>query len=85
MSTEKKITEEELKGLQELIQATNEAHSEIGRLEFAKSNVLKYLDGVMTKRTELTKGLEETYGEVSINITTGEITEVEKEEEAVEA
>lgn len=78
----KKIEEKELKKLQEIEQFFKAANESLGQLtteyEFKKSDILRQVNEKFIKQDELKKELAETYGEnISIDINTGEISEVE--------
>ena len=77
MSTKLKKTE--LKELQEVIGKINEVQMQIGGLEMQKQELI--LVGVEAKKAlgETQKTLEETYGQVQIDIQTGEIKENESD------
>ena len=75
----KKLSEVELKELQKVIGKINEVQVQIGGLEMQKQELI--LVGVEAKKalTETQKALEETYGQVQIDIQTGEIKENESD------
>jgi|TARA_R110000803_G_scaffold163828_1_gene227523 hypothetical protein len=75
----KKLSEVELKELQEVIGKINEVQMQIGGLEMQKQELI--LVGVEAKKAlgETQKTLEETYGQVQIDIQTGEIKENESD------
>lgn len=80
----KKIEEKELKKLQNFETFFAKANEAIGQLvtefEFKKSDVLRQINDQYVKREEFKKELSETYGEnISIDINTGDISEVEQE------
>jgi ribonuclease HII len=71
----KKLTEVELTGLKEAITKVNNIQMQIGGIEAQK---YEYLGMVKTASEELQlvqKDLEEAYGQVNIDINTGEIQE----------
>jgi hypothetical protein len=80
---EKRVIEgKELKKLQEIEQFFKIANETLGQLtteyEFKKSDILRQVNEKFIKQDELKKELVETYGEnISIDINTGEISEVE--------
>ena len=79
------ITEEELKNLQDLVNALNRVQIEIGSIESRKHGLLHQVISLQQQMQTLQKGFEETYGKVDINITDGAITypedvEVNKED-----
>lgn len=78
----KKIEEKELKKLQNFEEFFTKANEALGQLvtefEFKKSDVMRQISDQYVKREEFKKELAETYGEnISIDINTGEISEVE--------
>lgn len=75
----KKLSEVELKELQEVIGKINEVQMQIGGLEMQKQELI--LVGVEAKKAlgETQKTLEEIYGQVQIDIQTGEIKENESD------
>lgn len=75
----KKLSEVELKELQEVIGKINEVQKQIGGLEMQKQELI--LVGIEAKKAlgETQKTLEETYGQVQIDIQTGEIKENESD------
>jgi len=75
----KKLSEVELKELQEVIGKINEVQMQIGGLEMQKQELI--LVGIEAKKAlgETQKTLEETYGQVQIDIQTGEIKENESD------
>ena len=76
----KKLTEDELKSLQEDVSKLNQLHIELGRLENQKHKILHEVNEVEKLFDELQKNLEDKYGKVSINIDNGELTEIEENE-----
>jgi allophanate hydrolase subunit 1 len=76
-----KIENAELSDLQELVKAINQAQLQIGGLEAQKHDLLHQLVGVKNSLNELQQKLEDKYGNVSIDIQTGEIKENESPKE----
>lgn len=74
-----KITEEQLVKLQKFVGTSNELQAQVGNLEIQKAALMSQVFKNQTELSEFQKELEEEYGAVSINITDGEISEVEKE------
>ena len=68
------ITQEELKSLQELVNAMNRAQMEIGSLESRKHTMLHQVSGLQSQMQTMQKTFEDTYGKVDINITDGTIS-----------
>jgi len=67
------VTEEELKNLQNLVNAMNRAQMEVGNLESRKHSILHQVTGLQTQMQTMQKTFEEVYGKVDINITDGTI------------
>jgi len=67
------ITEEELKNLQDLVNALNRVQIEIGSIESRKHGLLHQVISLQQQMQTLQKGFEELYGKVDINITDGAI------------
>jgi len=77
----KKLTEEELKGLQEAVNAMNSLQLQIGGVEAQKHELLHSMEGAKVKLEEVQKQLQEVYGEVSVDIQTGDVKEKEVDTE----
>lgn len=77
----KKLTEEELKSLQENVGKLNQAHIELGRLENQKHKILHQMRDVEKKFDDLQKEFEDKYGKVSVNIDNGDISEITEKNE----
>ncbi len=80
MSKEEKITPEELVELQKFVGNLNQVQMELGKLELQKSQAIGAYAEVQKSMGEFQKGLEEAYGQVSVNIEDGTITVPEAEE-----
>lgn len=83
----KSIEAKELKKLQNFEEFFTKANEALGQLvtefEFKKSDVMRQISDQYVKREEFKKELSETYGEnISIDINTGDISEVEAEPQA---
>ena len=83
---ELKITEEELKQIQDKVQVRTKLVNDIGAIEAQQHELLHALNNVMEKTNETADSLEEKYGKVNINLEDGsyEVIEEEKEEEVAE-
>ena len=77
---ENKLSEKEIKSLQENISKLNQLHIELGRLENQKHKILHQVNEIESLFDELQKELEEKYGKVNINIETGEFEEIKENE-----
>ena len=73
----KKVTDEQLETLQSLVNAINEGQATIGGVEMQKQGLITEVDGLIKQLKETQAKLEEEYGNVTVNLTTGEITEAE--------
>jgi len=78
---ENKITEEQLKTIQEQQQQLNKIIHEIGLLESNKHSLLHQIAEVNKDVEEMKAELEKEYGAVNINLEDGTYTEITKEEE----
>jgi|TARA_R100000030_G_scaffold92607_1_gene78293 predicted nuclease with TOPRIM domain len=76
MSKENKITEEELKNLQELVAKLNAASNQLGNIEMQKHQLLHASQALQSDMAEMQKALEETYGKVSVNMQDGTYQEI---------
>ncbi len=76
-----KITKEELENLQAKISVLNNLQYKLGALAVDKNKVLKAFDTVREEIRTVQVGLKETYGNVSINVEDGTITETQKTDE----
>jgi|TARA_R100000030_G_scaffold51585_1_gene38822 vacuolar-type H+-ATPase subunit D/Vma8 len=75
-----KITDEELKRLQELVNLINRGELQIGNLESKKHGLLHQVIAVQEQMKQLQQEFQETYGNVDINITDGTINYTEDEQ-----
>ena len=73
----KKVTNKQLETLQSLVNAINEGQATIGGVEMQKQGLIAEVDGLIKQLKETQAALEEEYGNVTVNLTTGEITEAE--------
>lgn len=80
MSTEKKISEEQLKDLQGKIGAIQNIQAQVGGLELQKHMALHQAAALQEDLQKLQTALEEEYGKVSINIQDGSYEEITEEE-----
>lgn len=77
----KKVSEAELKQIQELNQTMQQITMAIGQTFISSYRMLKDFDGEQTKLNDLSKTLEEVYGKVNININDGSITPIKEQEQ----
>ena len=76
MSKENKITEQELKNLQEIVAKLNTASNQLGNIEMQKHQLLHASQLLQSNMAEMQKALEETYGKVSVNMQDGTYQEI---------
>jgi hypothetical protein len=76
-----KIKKEELEAIVTKQNEVSSIMNNIGILEAKKHEFLHSFAKVNGELEDIKKDLEETYGQVNIDLATGEYTEVEKEDE----
>ena len=76
-----KITKEELEQLQAKISVLNNLQYKLGALAVDQNKVLKAFDTVREEIRTMQIALKETYGNVSINVEDGSLTETEETDE----
>ena len=82
MAKAKTLKKDELESVRKAVGAANSLTTQLGQLELPKAHLLSQALTANAQVQEEQKLLEETYGSVSVNLETGEITETV--EEAVE-
>ena len=75
-----KITDEELKSVQEKVGQINNLQLQVGGLEVQKTIVVEQIKAAQLDLNELQKTLEETYGKVTVNLQDGTIKPIEENE-----
>jgi len=75
-----KLTDEELKTLQDLNTIINSALNNIGVLEIHKQNEIKKHDEAFGRFKVLQDEMKVKYGNISVDIQTGEITEIKDDD-----
>jgi len=80
-----KITEEQLKSIQDLVGQINNGQLQIGQLETQKHALLHQIAEVQKMLKDNQDELEKEYGKVNVNIQDGTITPIEEEQEDVKA
>jgi len=68
-----KITEEQLKKVQDTVNSMNRSQLEVGSMELRKHDLLHGIAGLRDQLTVLQKEFEEEYGTFDINIQDGTI------------
>ena len=76
----KKITEFQLKELQEIVNRINSAQLNLGQSESQKYALLQGIQGLQKQLLEKQKSLQEEYGDVNIDIQDGSITPRQNEQ-----
>tara|TARA_Y100001938_G_C8020578_1_gene395088 strand:+ start:578 stop:811 length:234 start_codon:yes stop_codon:yes gene_type:complete len=76
----KKLTKSELKILQESVGKLNDIYISIGKLEMHKTNLIVQCENAETDTREITDGFNEKYGPMEVNITTGEMRDIQTNE-----
>jgi predicted transcriptional regulator len=76
MAKSTKLTENELKSLQENVNKINQVYMELGRLENQKHKILHNMEELDNDFAELQKEIEDKYGKVSVNIEDGVLSEI---------
>jgi len=71
----KKISEEQLEQLQKFVNAINEGQVALGGLELQKQDVLSQIAAVRQQLGDVQAELKEEYGDVTVDLKTGEITD----------
>tara|TARA_R100000951_G_scaffold90711_1_gene79017 strand:- start:38 stop:274 length:237 start_codon:yes stop_codon:yes gene_type:complete len=73
----KKVTDEELQDLQKAVQAVNEGVAQVGAYEMQKRVFMREVEQVETKLKTLQSALEDKYGQITVNLSTGEISDAD--------
>lgn len=76
-----KLEEQELKTLQDAINKVNSLQLQIGGIEAQKHELLHSITAATQELQKVQNELEEKYGSVSVDISTGEIKENEPSKE----
>ena len=80
MSTEMKIKDEQLQGLQQKVGTIQQLQMQIGNIEGQKHVLLHQLVGAQDEFQKLQTALQDEYGKVSINIEDGTYKEIKEDE-----
>ena len=75
-----KITDEQLKQLQEQVNTINQNQLQIGNLETQKHTLIHNGVELQNQLREIQDELEKEYGKVTVNISTGEYEDIKEEE-----
>lgn len=79
MAKAKKIKKEELQVIREAVSVLNRAKSNLGEMEYQKSQLVSQISVLEHNLKSEQVKLEETYGSVTINLETGEYEEAAQE------
>ena len=74
-----KITDEQLKKLQEQVNTINQNQLQIGNLETQKHTLIHNGVELQNQLREIQDELEKEYGKVTVNISTGEYEDIKEE------
>ena len=75
----KKVTDEELKSVQEKVALINQVQMQVGGLEVQKAMAIESLKARQQELQVIQTSLEEKYGKVSVNLQDGTIKAIEDE------
>lgn len=78
-----KISEEQLKQLQEQVQKLNAIKLDLGTLEMQKHGLLHLSAQVLEEQEKLKQEIEAEHGQISINLNDGSFEPIEQEAEVV--
>jgi hypothetical protein len=84
MAKAKKLSQEELEGVQSPVNNINNLYMSIGRTMVGALRSISELEALEKSLQEAREALETKYGSVTINLVTGEYEEVVEEAETVE-
>lgn len=84
MADKLKLSEEELKSIQTAVSNLNQAKTILGDLTNQAYKAQLQVVAMEEAMAESQKALEDTYGSISVDLTTGEYEEVVEEAETVE-
>jgi len=76
----KKVTDEELKSVQEKVALINQVQMQVGGLEVQKTMAVETLKARQQELQVIQTSLEEKYGKVSVNLQDGTISELPEDE-----
>lgn len=71
----KSLTSDELKTVQSFVTAINQTQMQIGGLEAQKHDLVQQMAMIRTELQKVQEELQEKYGDVSINLADGTLTE----------
>jgi allophanate hydrolase subunit 1 len=71
----KKLKKEELTGLQDAVNKVNQIQLQVGGLELQKHELMHTITGAQAELASVQNNLKEKYGDISVDINTGEIAQ----------
>lgn len=71
----KKLKKEELTGLQNAINKVNQIQLQVGGLELQKHELMHTITSAQAELASVQNDLKEKYGDITVDINTGEISE----------
>jgi multidrug resistance efflux pump len=77
----KKVTDEELQQLQKAVQAVNEGVTQVGAYEMQKRILMRDVEQAESQLKALQATLEDKYGNITVNLSTGEITDADNQKD----
>jgi multidrug resistance efflux pump len=77
----KKVTDEELQQLQNAVQAVNEGVAQVGAYEMQKRILMRDVEQAESQLKALQATLEDKYGNITVNLSTGEITDADNQKD----
>ena len=77
----KKITNEELETIQGFVNALNQGQTQVGGLESQKYDLLNQMSVIRQELQKTQAELQEKYGDVSINLADGTISDADNTED----
>ena len=80
MAKVKKATKEEIKSVQDANDKLNQEIYNLGMLEHNKTKHLESIKLLQSEFTKIQNDLEDKYGKVTIDLNTGEISDIKKDE-----
>lgn len=73
------ISKAELDGIKDVIEGLEKTQMAVGTLELQKQDYLSTYNDLKVSLQQRRDALKEKYGDINVNLSTGEYTEIEKE------
>ena len=74
-----KINKKELEGIQEVVKNLESVQQAVGSLELQKQDYVSKYNDLKVALEERRDALKEKYGDINVNLSTGEYTKLEQE------